>query len=76
MESPLEVSSYLIPKDVNLKDAFAFVCGDSMLREMHNKRQVHLDDLHSIYMSDGNEGVEDNVCRNTATAEIRRGKQK
>lgn len=43
---------YLNPKDVELKDAAAFVYGDSMEREMWNKHEAALGDVYALYLSD------------------------
>lgn len=42
---------YLVPEDVELKDAEALVYGESMLIEMQNKRKVFLGDVGLLYIN-------------------------
>lgn len=43
---------YLIPEDVYLKDSFTFAYGDLVQREVQNKCEILLGDVHSMYLSD------------------------
>lgn len=61
---------YLIPKDVDLKDAVTSAYGDSMQRNVQNKREIFLCDLDPYYLSNEKERAADNVSRNTTIMDM------
>lgn len=54
---------YLVWADVDLKDGAMFVYGDSMQRELQNKREFLLGDLNPLCMSDEKDAADDNEPR-------------
>lgn len=56
-------------EDVYLRYAIAFAYRDLMHRNGLSEGEVFLCDEHLFYMSDGKQGFDDNVPRNTTTVE-------
>lgn len=52
------------------KDTAAFVYGDSLQRDVQNKREVLIGDIHSSYLSDEKENADDNVSKNMVTVDM------
>lgn len=66
----LRCDLHLIPEDVYFNDAVAFEYGDSMQREVRNKRGALLGDQDPLYMFAEKKGADDNSSRNTNNAEM------
>lgn len=76
-ENPeLQYHVYLTHEGVDLKDAAAIVYGESMLRNIQKKREVPLNDVNPLNMSDGKKDVEDKMYGNTITVEMTGEEQK
>lgn len=66
----------LIRKDVDLKDVVAFVYVESMQHGVQNKREVLLDDVSPMHISDEKEGTDDIVSRNAINLEMTSDEEK
>lgn len=62
--------SYLIPGEVDLKDAVSFAYGASMQRNVLNKREVLLDEVNLVYFSHKKDAVDYNMLRSSLTVEM------
>lgn len=60
---------YLIPEDVDLKDAAAFTYRDSMQRDVQHEPEALLGDTGQLHNADRKEGAHNNVSRNTIPIE-------
>lgn len=61
---------WLIPEDTEVKDVVAYASGDSMQRELRDKREVLREDLDPRYASDEKKDAEQKLSTNSGTRQM------